>query len=147
MGVGVKILDPRAHHILDKAERPWRAIKDNAFAMLHSMAVPNSMWPCAVITVVDLRNRTYCRSVGLTGGVPLTLFTSSAPDASRFRVSGCTVFAKVPDKLRRKLSEKAFRGVMVGYPHNAFGYPIYNLETRRITTSIHAVFQENTPGF
>jgi hypothetical protein len=44
------------------------------------------------------------------------------PDASKFRVFGCAVFAKVPDKLRRKLGEKAFRGVMVGYgsPHPHF---------------------------
>jgi hypothetical protein len=69
------------------------------------------------------------------------------PDASKFRVFGCAVFAKVPDKLRRKLSEKAFRGVMVGYPTNAPGYRVYNPETRRITTSVHVVFREDTPGF
>jgi hypothetical protein len=64
---------------------------------------------------------------------------SSAPDASKLRVFGCIVFAKVPDKLRRKLSENAFRGVMVGYPPNALGYRIYNPETRRITISVHVV--------
>jgi hypothetical protein len=69
------------------------------------------------------------------------------PDASKFRVFGCAISAKVPDKLRRKLSEKAFRGVMVGYPTDALGYRVYNPETRRITTSVHVVFQENTPGF
>jgi hypothetical protein len=53
----------------------------------------------------------------------------------------------VPDKLRRKLSEKAFRGVMVGYPADAPGYRVFNPETRRITTSVHVVFQEDTPGF
>jgi hypothetical protein len=69
--------------------------------------------------MVYLRNTTYNRSVSLTGGTPLTLLTSSVPDASKFRVSGCSVFAKVPDKLRRKLGEKAVRGVMIGYPHDA----------------------------
>jgi hypothetical protein len=69
------------------------------------------------------------------------------PDASTFRVFGCAVFAKVPDKQRRKLSEKAFRGVMVGYPPDAPGYRVYNPDTRRITTSVHVVFQEDTPGF
>jgi hypothetical protein len=77
----------------------------------------------------------------------LTLFASSVPYASKFRVFGCVVFAKVPDKLRRKLGEKAFRGVMVGYPPDAPGYRVYNPETRCITTLIHVVFQENTPGF
>jgi transposase InsO family protein len=141
MGVGIQFSAPYAHHMIGKAERPWRTIRNNESAMLHSMAVPNFMWSCVVSTVLYLRNRTYTRSVGLTGGVPLTLLTSSPPDASKFiRVFGCTVFAKVPDKLRRKLSEKAFRGVMVGYPPNAPGYLKYNPETHRITTSVHVVF-------
>jgi hypothetical protein len=111
------------------------------------MAVPNFMRSCVFSTVVYLRNRTYSLSVGLTGGVHLTFLTLSAPDASKFRIVGCNVFAKVPDKLRRKLSEKAFRGVMVGCPPNAPIYRIYNPETRCITTSVHIVFQENTHGF
>jgi hypothetical protein len=129
--------------MLGKAERPWRTIRDNASAMLRCMAVPSFMWSCAVGTVVLLRKRTYGSSVGITGSVPLTLLTSSAPDAPKFRVFGCTVFAKVPDKLRRKLSDKAFHGVMVGYPPNAPCYRIYNSETSRI----HVIFQENTHGF
>jgi hypothetical protein len=147
LGVGVQFSAPYAHHMLGKAERPWRTIRDNTFAMLHSMAVPNSMWSSAVSTIVYLRNRTYSRSVGLTGGIPLTLLTSSVPDASKFRVFGCAVFAKVPDNLCRKLGEKAFRGVMVGNPPDAPGYRVSNPETRRITTSVHVVFHENTPGF
>jgi hypothetical protein len=92
-----------------------------------------------------LRNLTYNRFVGLTGSIPLTLLTSSVPDASNFRVFGCAVFAKVPDKLRRKL--RRFRGVMVGYPTDAPWYRVYNPETRRITTSVHVLFHENNPGF
>jgi hypothetical protein len=147
LGVGVLFSAPYAHHMLGNAERPWRTIRESAFAMLHSMAVPNSMWSCAVSTAVYLRNRTYSRHVGLTDGIILTFLTSSVPDASKFCVFGCAVFAKVPDKLRRKLGEKAFRGVMDGYPPNAPGYRVYSPETRRITTSVHVVFQENTPGF
>jgi hypothetical protein len=116
LGVGVQFPAPYAHHILGKAERPWRTIRDNASAMLHNMAVPNSMWSCAVSTVVYLRNRTYNRSVGPNGGILLTLLTLSVRDASKFRVFGCAVFAKVPDKLHRKLSEKAFRGVWLATP-------------------------------
>jgi hypothetical protein len=140
LGVGVQFSAPYAHHMLGKAERPWRTIRVNASAMLHSMAVPNSTWSCVVSTVVYLRNRTYSRSIGAKGGIPLTLLTSFVLDASMFRVFGCAVFAKVPDKLRRKLSEKAFRGVVVGYPPDAPGYRVYNPETRRITTSVHVVF-------
>jgi hypothetical protein len=147
MGVGVQFSASYAHHMLGKAERHGRTIRDNASAMLHSMIVPNFMWSCAVTTVVYLRNRTYSRSVTHSGGVPLTILTSSALDAFKFRVFGCTIFAKLPDRLRRKLSEKAFRGVMVGYPSNALSYRIYNPETRCITTHVHVVFQDITPCF
>jgi hypothetical protein len=105
------------------------------------------MWSCAAITLVYLRNRTYSRAVGLSGGVPITPLTSKAPDASKFRVFGCAVFAKVLDKIREELDEKAFRGVMAGYPHDAHGYHVYNPATRRVTTSVHGVFQEAPPGF
>jgi hypothetical protein len=63
MGVGVQFSAPYAHHMLVKAERPLRRIRDNASPMLHISAVPNLMWSCAVSTVVYLRNRTYSRSV------------------------------------------------------------------------------------
>jgi hypothetical protein len=83
MGVGVHFSAPYAHHMLGKAERPRRRIRDNASTLLHDMAVPNFMWSCAVSRVVYLRNRTCNRYVGLTCGVPLTLLTSSTPDASK----------------------------------------------------------------
>jgi hypothetical protein len=143
LGIGVQFSAPYAHHMLGRAERPWRPIRDNASAMLHIMAVPNSMWSCAVRTFAYLRKCTYNRSVGLTGGIPLTLLTSSMPDTSKFRVIECAVFAKVPDKLRRILDEEAFCGVMVGYPTDAPEYRVYNPETRRIPTSVHIVLQEN----
>jgi hypothetical protein len=83
LGVGVQFSAPyAAHHMLGKAECPWNSIRDNASAILPNTAAPNSMWSCAVNTVVYLRNRTYSRSVGLTGGIPLTLLTSSLQDTS-----------------------------------------------------------------
>jgi hypothetical protein len=105
------------------------------------------MWSCAVNNVVYLSNRTYCRAFGLSGGAQVTMLTSTASDASKFRVFGYTVFAKVPDKVRRKLGKKAFRGVMVGYPPNTLGYRVYNHVIRRMTTPVHIVFLEDTPGF
>jgi hypothetical protein len=133
--------------MLGKTERPWCTIRDNASTMMHNMSVPNAMWSCAVITAVYLRNRTFSCAVGPYGSVPLTLLTLVEPNASKFRVFGCTVFAKVPDKLRRKLGEKAFRGVMVSYPSNAPCSRVYNPVTRRIATSVHVMFKEIINGF
>jgi hypothetical protein len=75
MEVGVEFSAPYAHHMLGKAERPLHTIRDNAFAMMHSMSVPNSIWSCAINTVVHLRNRTSSRAVGPSSGVHVTLLT------------------------------------------------------------------------
>jgi hypothetical protein len=37
LGVGVHFLAPYAHHMLGKAERPWRTITYNAYVMMHNM--------------------------------------------------------------------------------------------------------------
>jgi hypothetical protein len=92
--------------------------------MFHSMYVPNSMWSYAVSNVVYLRNCTFSRAASPSGGAPLTLLTSTTPDAYKFRVFWCTIFAKVSDKLRREMGEMAFRGVMVSYPTRAQGYRV-----------------------
>jgi hypothetical protein len=97
--VCVQHVAPYAHYMLGRAERPWHTLRDNASALRHNMSVPNSLWSCAISTAVYLRNRTFSRTVGVSGGVPLTLLTSKEPDASKFCVFGCIVFAKVPDKL------------------------------------------------
>jgi hypothetical protein len=111
------------------------------------MSVSNAMWSSAVITVVYFRNRTFSRAVGPFGGVPLTLLTLVEPYASKFHVDSCIFFAKVHDKLRRKLGEKAFCGVMVGFPSDTPCYRMYNPVTRRITTCVLVILQETVPGF
>jgi hypothetical protein len=129
LGVGMRYSGPYAYHMLCKVERPkakrtWRTIRDNVFAMMHIVPVLSSMCSCAISTVVYLRNRTISRAAGPSRGVPLTLMTSGTQGATTLRVFGCIAFLKVPDKLRRKLGEKAFRGIMVGYPSNHGGLPI-----------------------
>jgi hypothetical protein len=147
LGFYTLVSAPNAHHMLGKADRPWRTLRDCASSMMHAMSVPNNMWSCAMSTVVHLRNRTFNRAVGPFGGVPLALLTCTVPDASTFRVFGCEVFANVSYNLRRKLGLKAFRGVMVGYSQNSPRYRVYNPATRRIITSVHVKFQESVPGF
>jgi hypothetical protein len=105
------------------------------------------MWSCDIITVVFLQNRTLCRAVGPAGGVPLTLLASAIPNTLMFNVFGCVVFARIPDKQRKQLDSKPFRGVFMGYPPNPLGYHIYNPTKRRITTSMHVVFQGDVHGF
>jgi hypothetical protein len=105
------------------------------------------MWSCAINTVVHLRNRTYTRVVGPSGGVSLTRFTGTVLDAYAFQAFGCAIVAKVLDNLTRKLGMKAFRSVIVGYSQPSPGYRVYNPSPRRITTSFHVKIQEKLPCF
>jgi transposase InsO family protein len=43
LGFGIQFSAPYARHVLGKAERPWRTIRNNAYAMMHTMSVPNAM--------------------------------------------------------------------------------------------------------
>jgi hypothetical protein len=70
LGVDTQLSAPYAHHMLGKAERPWRTLRDSAFAMMHPMSVPPTMWSSAMSTAEFLRNRTFSRAVGLAGGGP-----------------------------------------------------------------------------
>jgi hypothetical protein len=56
LGFSTQFSAPYAHHMMGKAERPWRTLRDCASSMLHAMSVPNIMWLCAISTVVHLRN-------------------------------------------------------------------------------------------
>jgi hypothetical protein len=58
--------------------------------------------------------------------------------------SGAPPSPKCPTSCVGNSAKKTFRGVMVGYPTHAPDYYVYNPETRRITTSVHVVFQEHT---
>jgi hypothetical protein len=129
-------------HLFGKVKRYWYTIRDSASsAMMHTTFLTYSMLLCAVSTVVYLRNRAFNRAVGLSCSVPLTLITLVDPNASKFHVFGCIVFAKVHDKLHHKLGEKALRDVKFGYPSEAMaGYRVYNQDTRGIATSVHIMF-------
>jgi hypothetical protein len=71
---GVHYSAPYAHHMIGKAKRPLCTLCGNVVAMLHILSVPNSMWSCAVNTVVYLRNCSFSHALGLSGGFPITLY-------------------------------------------------------------------------
>jgi hypothetical protein len=131
LGVIVHYSAPYAHHMLGKAERPWRTLRDNASTLLHNMSVQNSMWACAINTVVHLC--IWC----------LRWRSPHAPHVTRARR------VQVPCLRVQCLRQGARQA-----PSQAWGesvsrpwYRIYNHVTRRITTSVHVVFQEDVPGY
>jgi hypothetical protein len=75
-------------------------------------AVNDSYWALAMAAAVHVRNRTH--SAG-AGGVPFTLATGGRADLSSMRVFGCPAYVHVEKSRRRKVDDRAWKGVFVGY--------------------------------
>jgi transposase InsO family protein len=94
VGVGTQFSTPYAHHMLGKAEWPWRTLRGFASAMMHSMFVPPSMWSCAINTIVFLRNRTFNR-FGHAGAYP-SLFSQVSPQSVQRSVCSAALLCQDP---------------------------------------------------
>ena len=50
----------------------------------------------------------------------------------------------IPDEKRKKLDNKAVKGVFMGYPDNTKGYKVYDVEKKRMFRSRDVIFMENS---
>ena len=127
-----------------KAERMNRTILDNVRAMLYHANLPLYLWAEAVSTVVYLRNRSPTSS--FKGATPYERWHGVKPNVEHLRVFGCNVYVHVPAEKRKKLDQKALKGIFVGYLEGSKGYKIYIPETRKFIRSRDVVFRENSFG-
>jgi hypothetical protein len=79
--------------------------------LLVTAGLPRNLWELAVKHSVYLHNMTYIYGLG---GIPLTLTTGVIPDLSHIRISSCNAYTHVDSALRRKLEDKAWKGIYVG---------------------------------
>ena len=68
---------------------------------------------------------------------PHEMITGEKPDVKRLRSFGCACYARAPNHLRHKLSDKARRSVFVGYGSDLgqAGWRVLDVKTRRIYVS------------
>jgi hypothetical protein len=79
-----------------------------AQSMIQQAALPKSYWALAMAAAVC--NRSWVHSSG-AGGVPYALVTCRRADLSSMRVFGCPAYAHVDKFRRRKLDDRAWKGV------------------------------------
>jgi len=108
--------------------------------MLNEKNLPNYFWAEAVITVVNIMNRTPTAAVH--GMTPEEKFTSKKPNVSHLRVFGYIAYVHVPDEKRSKLDPKAEKCIFIGYSLEQKGYRCFNLSIRKLQVSIDVVFDE-----
>ena len=114
-----------------------------AQAMLRTAELPKSYWDYATGADVYLHNKSPHSGVG---GIPLQLLTGTPVKLSHLVTFGCPAYVHIPSHQRRKLEDKAFEGIMVGYSTDSPGYIIYNKQTRRTVVTKHVRFDETFKG-
>lgn len=64
------------------------------------------------------------------------------PGLANLRVFGCPAYVHVDKGQLRKLDDKAWKGVFVGYADDACAWLVYQPRTRRVVLSRDVVFDE-----
>jgi hypothetical protein len=74
--------------------------------------------------------------------MPYQLVTSLLPDLDRLRVFGFPCFVHNDEHLRRKLDDRAWKGVFMGYALDPPAYLVWNPRTQRLVRSRNLKFDE-----
>jgi hypothetical protein len=88
---------------------------------------------------VHVRNRVHSSGAG---GVPFTLAIGRRADLSYMQIFGCPACVHVDKSQRRKLDDRACKGIFVGYASESPAWLVYNPATRRVASSRNVVFDE-----
>jgi hypothetical protein len=135
----VEITAPYADWQHWRIERQWGTLVPMEQSISRQAALPKAYWALAMADAVNVRNRGHS---GRAGGVPFTLATSRRVDLSSMRVFGCPTYVHVDKSQPRKLDDRAWKGVFLGYVSESPALLVYNHGTRRVVSSRNVVFDE-----
>lgn len=107
--------------------------------LLHAHA-PTVFWEEALATATYLLNRWPCWATGTV--TPHELLLGTPPSYDHLGVFGSLCYPNQSTTAANKLSPRSVACVFLGYPTDHKGYCCYDMETRRVITSQHVVFDE-----
>lgn len=123
------------------AERMNRSIVEKARCLLIDANLNKKFWAEAVNTSVYLINRS--PTAALSNMVPEGAWTNKKVDLFNLKVFGSKVMVHIPKAKRRKFDPKSEENIFVGYCENQKGYRVYNVVTKKVTSTRDAIFIEN----
>lgn len=124
------------------AERSNRTVMDMARSMRVDAGLTKDFWAIAVDTAVYLINR--LPSSAIEGATPYQRLFGRPARLDHIRIFGCRAYVQVYKHERKKLDEKAWRGIMVGYhSFNNRCYRIFDPIRQKTYLSTHVTFDEN----
>ena len=123
------------------SERYNRVLGEKCRAMLIGANLPLSLWAECMKTATYITNRVIspthrCKT-------PYELIYGAKPDVSNLRAFGCIAYYYNFDVNRKKLDNKALKGVLVGYDLQSASYLVYAPETRTVKKTGHVLFNEH----
>ena len=110
-------------------ERAHRTLTDGMRCLLNdkTFKVDARLWPCALRTVVHVRNRVPAKPLP-NNMTPFEAFYGRKPDFGHLRTFGCTAWVVAPTQ--SKLSSKTFEGQFVGYSSDRKAYRVLTYDGR-----------------
>ena len=123
------------------AERMNRTLQEKARSTLQSAGLRDRFWGEAIMTACYLRNRSPSRALDQEK-TPEEISTGWKPSVGHLKVFGCKCFVLIHDKDRKKMGEKSWTGILMGYAHRSKGYRVYDPRSGRVETSRDVRFSE-----
>ena len=121
------------------AERPNQTLGNMVRSLLYMSGLHPKFWSAALLHAAWLYDRSYHSSIGKT---PYEAWTGHRPDLSRIRLFGARVAARLPGKRAAKLDRHMFHGIFLGYTGTDKNVRYYDLDSGRVKTAKHVVFDE-----
>jgi hypothetical protein len=134
--IAMEVTAPYAHWQPGRIKRQWGTLVPMAHSTTRQAALPKSYWAMAMADAVRIRNRVHGSGAG---GVPYELATCRRVDLSSMRVFGCSAYVHDDKYQRRKLDNRAWKGVFAGYFNESPGWLVYNIATRMVVSSSNVV--------
>jgi transposase InsO family protein len=123
------------------AERTNRTLIEMVRSMLRYSGLAKEYWGEAANTAAYTINRLSTDVLG--GDTPYHAFWGKHADLSHLKVFGCRAYVHVHDQQRRKLDDKAWEGILVGYhERNRTIYRVYDEKMGITRESVHVTFNE-----
>ena len=124
-----------------KAERAIRSTN----TLLVQASMPYMFWVEAMHTATHLLNRRPSRAINnLT---PFLLLHGAHPTYDHLRTFGCLCYPNLLATSPHKLAPRSTPCVLLGYPLEHKGYRCMDLQTRKVITSRHVIFNESVFPF
>ena len=110
-----------------KAERLNYTLMSSVRSILSAMKLPKGLWPELIKAVCYLKNR----SPNTDGVTPYEKLNNKKPNLGHLRVLGARAWVHIPKEKRKKLDERSWQGIHVGY-EGTNQYRIYDPCTDKV---------------